>query len=103
MRMWGKLMSNVGENLRYWRIFDSGTKRTVIVAMDHGLFMGPVKGLAKPLEIVRRVLRAGANALIAHQELQNVSWQSFKAKQDLFYVLMGLLQFTGLSLIASEE
>lgn len=57
-------MFNLGKNLRYWRIFDSGTQRTVIVAMDHGLFMGPVKGLTKPLETVRKVLRAGANALI---------------------------------------
>lgn len=57
-------MSDVGKALRFWRIFDWRTKRTVIVAIDHGLFMGSIKGLTKPFETVKKVLRGGANALI---------------------------------------
>jgi fructose-bisphosphate aldolase/2-amino-3,7-dideoxy-D-threo-hept-6-ulosonate synthase len=57
-------VSDVGKILRLGRIFDEKTKRTLIVAMDHGLFMGPVKGLEKPLEVARKALKSGANALV---------------------------------------
>lgn len=57
-------MSQVGKILRLGRIFDEKTNRTLIVAMDHGLFMGPVNGLEKPLEVARKALKNGANALV---------------------------------------
>lgn len=38
--------------------------RTIIVAMDHAGFMGPVPGLIDPVETVRRVVAGGADAVM---------------------------------------
>lgn len=57
-------MFSVGKILRYSRIFNCNTRRTIIIAMDHGLFMGVVRGLEKPSEVAEKVLRGGANALL---------------------------------------
>jgi fructose-bisphosphate aldolase/2-amino-3,7-dideoxy-D-threo-hept-6-ulosonate synthase len=57
-------VSQVGKILRLGRMFDEKTNRTLIVAMDHGLFMGPVKGLEKPLGVAGKALKSGANALV---------------------------------------
>ena len=57
-------MSQVGKTLRLGRIFNQKTNRTVIVAMDHGLFMGPQKGLVEPSKVVKEALKGGANAII---------------------------------------
>jgi fructose-bisphosphate aldolase/2-amino-3,7-dideoxy-D-threo-hept-6-ulosonate synthase len=53
-----------GKILRLGRVFDNTSHRAVIVAMDHGLFMGPVRGLEKPVEVARRAIKGGANAII---------------------------------------
>ncbi|MCK4478212.1 fructose-bisphosphate aldolase [Candidatus Bathyarchaeota archaeon] len=57
-------MSQVGKTLRLGRIFDQKTNRTVIVAIDHGLFMGPLKGLVEPPKVVKKALKGGANAVV---------------------------------------
>lgn len=57
-------MSSIGKILRYSRVFNCNTGRTIIIAMDHGLFMGMVKGLERPFEVAAKVLRGGANALL---------------------------------------
>lgn len=56
-------MSGTGKVLRLGRIFGLHD-RTVIVAMDHCLFMGPLKGLEDPLEVTRNAIKGGADAII---------------------------------------
>jgi len=53
---------NVGKTLRLSRIFRDG--KTLIVAMDHGLESGPVKGLERVRETVSSVLVDGVNAVM---------------------------------------
>jgi DhnA family fructose-bisphosphate aldolase class Ia len=48
---------------RMRRIFGADG-RTLIVAMDHAGFMGPVPGLIDPAETVRRVVEGGADAVM---------------------------------------
>lgn len=56
-------MLETGKILRLGRIFGT-SRRTVIVAIDHGLFMGPLKGLESPAEVARKAIKGGANAII---------------------------------------
>lgn len=43
------------------------TKRTIIVPMDHGLTVGPIKGIEKELGIiVNKIALGGANAVLGH-------------------------------------
>jgi len=57
-------MSQVGRTLRLGRIFYRKTGRTVIVSMDHGLFLGPIKGLERPVDVARKAIEGGANAIL---------------------------------------
>ncbi len=58
---------NVGKSIRMEKIFDRHTKKAVIVPMDHGITLGPVKGLVNVKDIMRCAIDGGANALIMHK------------------------------------
>ena len=56
-----------GKILRLNRIIDVDTKKTIIVPMDHGVTMGPVKGLEKIDLAFSKMIKGGANAVIIHK------------------------------------
>lgn len=58
----------IGKAVRMERITNRETKRTVIIPMDHGLTVGPIKGLEgnKWGEMVDKVAAGGANAVLGH-------------------------------------
>ena len=57
-----------GKTRRLKRIFRAD-KRTVIVPMDHGVSIGPVKGIENMQETVARLLKGGADAFVLHKGL----------------------------------
>ena len=65
----GVEMSLIGKSIRLERIFNRQTKKTVIVPMDHGVSVGPIKGLVKLSEMVDKVAEGGANAVLGHKGL----------------------------------
>jgi len=56
-------MSEVGKSIRLKSIFREDG-RSLIVALDHGLGATPVQGLDKPLEVISKVWKGGADAVI---------------------------------------
>ncbi len=56
----------LGKRIRLERIIDRKSKRTVIVPMDHGVTLGPIKGLVDMREMVNEIARGGANAVLGH-------------------------------------
>ena len=56
----------IGKKIRLERIMDRKTKRTLIVPMDHGITVGPVKGLEDLGHTVDMVAEGGANAVLGH-------------------------------------
>ena len=58
---------NIGKQIRMDRIIDRKTQKTVIIPMDHGVSLGPIKGLKNMPHIVDCVARGGANAVILHK------------------------------------
>ncbi|MCW4044971.1 MAG: 2-amino-3,7-dideoxy-D-threo-hept-6-ulosonate synthase [Candidatus Bathyarchaeota archaeon] len=57
---------NEGKNRRLKRILKSDN-HTVIVPMDHGVTIGPVKGIRNMQEITTQLLAGGVDALILHK------------------------------------
>jgi fructose-bisphosphate aldolase/2-amino-3,7-dideoxy-D-threo-hept-6-ulosonate synthase len=55
-----------GKTRRLKRIFRAD-RRTVIVPMDHGVSIGPVKGIENMQETVARLLKGGADAFVIHK------------------------------------
>ena len=53
-----------GKDRRLGRLFKGPTGRCLMVPLDHGPWLGPVKGIDRPRSIVQQVLAGGANALL---------------------------------------
>ncbi len=60
-------MSEIGKGIRLERILDRKTRRTIIVPMDHGVSVGPIKGLVDMPTAINRVAEGGANAVLLHK------------------------------------
>ena len=57
----------IGKSIRIERIMNRETGKTIIVPMDHGLTVGPIKGLENNLgDIVNKIALGGANAVLGH-------------------------------------
>ena len=54
-----------GKSIRMQRITSSG--KIVCVPMDHGVSVGPIKGLENPNEIIRKIEQGGATSVLAHK------------------------------------
>jgi len=59
----------IGKLIRMERIMDRRTGRTVIIPMDHGVTLGPIKGLTDMGRTVDLVASGGANAVVGHMGL----------------------------------
>ncbi|MGA1867123.1 MAG: 2-amino-3,7-dideoxy-D-threo-hept-6-ulosonate synthase [bacterium] len=57
----------IGKQIRLERIMNREQKRTVIVPMDHGITMGPIKGIINIKNSIDQVAQGGANAIIIHK------------------------------------
>ena len=55
-----------GKKRRLKRIFQQDN-RTVIVPMDHGVSIGPVKGITNMQKIIDQLLKGGVDAIVVHK------------------------------------
>ncbi|MEA1967558.1 MAG: 2-amino-3,7-dideoxy-D-threo-hept-6-ulosonate synthase [Thermodesulfobacteriota bacterium] len=62
-------MSVIGKRIRMERIINRDTGKTIIVPMDHGISIGPVKGILDIRDTVHKVAKGGANAIVEHKGL----------------------------------
>lgn len=57
----------IGKSIRMERIMNRETGKTIIVPMDHGLTVGPIKGIENNLgDVVNKIALGGANAVLGH-------------------------------------
>ncbi len=56
----------LGKRIRLERIVNRNSGRTVIVPMDHGVTVGPIKGIVDMRTMVNDVAEGGANAVLGH-------------------------------------
>jgi predicted phospho-2-dehydro-3-deoxyheptonate aldolase len=56
----------IGKEVRKERIMNRETGKTVIVPMDHGVTVGPIRGLIDLPKTVDMVAEGGANAVVEH-------------------------------------
>ena len=60
---------HVGKSIRMERLFNRNTRKSIIVPMDHGVSVGPIKGLEDMAHAVNEVAEGGANAVLGHKGL----------------------------------
>ncbi|MCX9014936.1 MAG: 2-amino-3,7-dideoxy-D-threo-hept-6-ulosonate synthase [Candidatus Methanoperedens sp.] len=57
-------MTEIGKKIRLERIMDRESGNMVIIPMDHGISMGPIKGIVDLADIVNKIAEGGANAVL---------------------------------------
>ncbi len=60
---------HLGKSIRLERIINGKTKRTIVVRMDHGVTVGPIRGLVHMRDRVNDVVEGGADAVLMHKGL----------------------------------
>ena len=54
----------IGKRIRLERIVNRNSGKTVIIPMDHGVTVGPIKGLTRIQQMINAVATGGANAIV---------------------------------------
>ncbi|MFP4546367.1 MAG: 2-amino-3,7-dideoxy-D-threo-hept-6-ulosonate synthase [Methanomassiliicoccales archaeon] len=67
----------LGKKVRMERITDRNTGQAVIVPMDHGISLGPVKGLIDMKGTVDAISEGGATAVVEHKGIVPYGHRSF--------------------------
>lgn len=80
---------NIGKAIRLERIMDRKTGRTVIVPMDHGVTVGPIKGLIDLPKSVDLVSKGGANAVVEHSGMVGQGHRNYGGDIGLIVHLSG--------------
>ncbi|MFW6117218.1 MAG: 2-amino-3,7-dideoxy-D-threo-hept-6-ulosonate synthase [Thermoproteota archaeon] len=82
-------MTEVGKSIRLDRIMNRETETTVIVPMDHGLSVGPIKGLEDMKKAVDQVAEGGANAVLEHKGIIKTGYRGYGKDIGLILHLSG--------------
>jgi fructose-bisphosphate aldolase/2-amino-3,7-dideoxy-D-threo-hept-6-ulosonate synthase len=82
-------MSLIGKAIRLERIMNRDTKKTIIVPMDHGVTLGPIKGIKNMQNMVNKVAEGGANAVLGHIGLPLYGHRRYGRDIGLILHLMG--------------
>ncbi|SHJ39949.1 2-amino-3,7-dideoxy-D-threo-hept-6-ulosonate synthase [Clostridium cavendishii DSM 21758] len=75
-----------GKYSRLNKIFDPKSKNTIIVPMDHGITLGPIKGLENLDNNVHRLAQNGVNAVLMHKGMIN-SCTDYNAYRNVAMVM----------------
>ncbi len=83
----------IGKKIRLRRIFKED-RRTLIVAMDHGIALGPLSGIEDPLKTIRRVIRGGPDALLLNPGILRIAYRELTGKASIIMnVKSGLMDY----------
>ena len=81
--------SNIGKNIRLERIIDRESRRTIIIPMDHGMSVGTIKGLENLAEMIDKVAKGGANAILEHSGMVGAGHREYGKDIGLIIHLSG--------------
>ena len=83
----------IGKKIRLERLLDQKSKNMIVVPMDHGVSLGPIEGLINIPEIINKVVRGGANAVILHKGIVKTC---FRERTGL------IIHISGSTMVASD-
>ncbi|OFV66425.1 MAG: fructose-bisphosphate aldolase [Candidatus Syntrophoarchaeum butanivorans] len=70
-------MSEIGKMVRIERIMDRDSRNLVVIPMDHGISIGPTKGLLKMADTINRIAEGGANAVLLHKGMVKHGYRGY--------------------------
>ena len=97
-------MIDVGKEVRYNRIVNPSTGRTVMIPLDHGIILGPLEGITDPSELVADVVSGGADAVIFNAGLCSKLYAEYMGKCGAIFNLTNVITDEhDMTLISSVE
>jgi|YelNatPaOPRAMG01_1025707.scaffolds.fasta_scaffold92012_2 DhnA family fructose-bisphosphate aldolase class Ia len=73
-------LDTMGKKIRASRFINEKSKRSVVVAMDHGLPLGTMPGLDDPVKTFQKVIEGGADAVLMPPGQAKICQQGFLSK-----------------------
>lgn len=70
-------MSEIGKKVRIERIINRESGNTVIIPLDHGISVGPVKGLVNLTDTINKVAEGGANAVLQQKGMVKHGYRGY--------------------------
>jgi fructose-bisphosphate aldolase/2-amino-3,7-dideoxy-D-threo-hept-6-ulosonate synthase len=83
------MLTEIGKKIRMDRIFNRNTGKCVIIPLDHGVTIGPVKGLYDIRNTVNQVAEGGANAVLEHKGIIKAGYRGYGKDIGLIMHLSG--------------
>jgi len=80
---------NPGKQIRMARLFSSKSKRMVLVTIDHGICINPIKEISDPVKVVREIVQGGADAILLTPGIARLSYQELLGKASLMVRIDG--------------
>ena len=80
---------NPGKEIRMARLFNPKSKHIVLVTMDHGICINPMKEISDPVKIVRKIAKGGADAMLLTPGIARLTYQELLSKVSLMVRIDG--------------
>jgi len=93
---------NPGKQIRMARLFSPKSKRMVLVTMDHGICINPIKEISDPSKVIREIVEGGADAMLLTPGIANLAYQELVGKASLMVRIDGTATSIGPDLTNDE-
>jgi predicted phospho-2-dehydro-3-deoxyheptonate aldolase len=80
-------MSEIGKKIRLGRILNQTTGKTVIIAMDHAIGHGVIKGIDCVHDTMEKVIKGEPNAITIHKGIAEYCFNKYAGKTDVALIL----------------
>jgi len=93
---------NPGKEIRMARLFNPKSKRMVLVTMDHGICINPIKEIGDPARVVREIAEGGADAMLLTPGIAKLAYKELVGKASLMVRIDGTATSIGPDLTNDE-
>ena len=93
---------NSGKEIRMARLFNPKSKRIVLVTIDHGLCINPIKEISDPVKVVQGIVEGGADAILLTPGIAKLAYQKLLGKASLMVRIDGTATSIGPDLTNDE-
>lgn len=93
---------NPGKQIRMARLFNLKSKRMVLVTMDHGICINPIKEISDSVKVVQGIVEGGADVILLTPGIAKLTYQKLLGKASLMVRIDGTATSIGPDLTNDE-
>ena len=93
---------STGKEIRMARLFNPKSKRMVLVTIDHGICINPMKEISDPAGVVRKIVEGGADAILLTPGIAKIAYKELLGEASLMIRIDGTATSIGPDLTNDE-